>query len=290
MKKIIALLISLSLILLCGCSDNGKTISSSQTEPVETTRHPNAFTEWNSDLIPENFPDPIPGMHDLKIESGKASADTYRTDWVRITFTCFEKDIYEFSNRLSEKGYVGGVKNIHAPAAYYFVGFNGNWQDGKNIIRISKTNILDTGEIEFVFDILGCKNYFNEALESVFPKFGGYSIDDGLYYLYNDQKEVISTKFAGALSSSSWYWDFGYERAFIGVTMDELTAYENILVEAGFSGNCSTSVIDGCTVISYDLFKDIGDESYAIFMAYNQSLKILDVVYTNDASLFMGEQ
>ncbi len=291
MKKIIAFLILLSFIMLCGCSDNGKTPSSSPTDPVETTLHPNAFSEWNSTLIPEEFPDPVKGMHDLKIEAHKASEDTYRTEWVSLTFTCFERDIYSFSNALDECGYSGGIKNIFAPTSYYFEGFNGSWQNGKHIIRVSNAKLLDSGEIEFTFDILECRESFLEGIETEFPRFDGYAISTGKYYLYNDDKsEVISQKFSGIISDNSWYLDYGYEDAFIGVTTEELTAYENVLVEAGFYGNCSTSVVDGCTVISYDLFKTVGDKQYAVFAAYNQTIKLLDIVYTNDASLFTGTE
>ncbi len=290
MKKYIALFISIIFVILCGCSDNGKTVSEKPSSPAETTQHPNAFTEWGTDLLPENFPDPVQGMHDLKVESHKASEDTYRTDWVRLTFTCFEKDIYTFSNALDDCGYSGGVKNIFAPASYYFEGFNGYWQNGKHIVKISNTKILDSGEIEFVFDILECRESFLEGIEAEFPRFDGYAVSTGEYYLYNaDKTEVISTKFSGITSDNSWYLDYGYEHAFIGVTMDQVSQYENKLVEAGFGGNCSTSVVDGCTVISYDLFKPVGDKMYAVFVAYNQTIKTLDIVYTNDSSLFVEQ-
>ena len=289
MKRLIAFVISISLILLCACSGNETQTENSSNETVQTTEHPNSFSEWGTDLLPAEFPAPVKGMHDLKVESGNASEDTYRTDWVRLTFTCFEKAIYDFSNSLASNGYIGGIKNIHAPTGYYYEGFNGNWQNGKNIVRVNSSKTLDSGEIEFVFDILECRESFPAELAEAFPKFEGYAISTGKYYLYNDDKsEVISRKFGGVLSDNSWYWDFGYEDAFIGVSMDEITAYENALVKAGFGGECSTSVVDGCTVISYDLYKTVGDKRHAVFVAYNQILKTLDIVYTNDASLFTG--
>ena len=289
MKRLIAFIISILLVFLCACSGQETSLDNSTKETVALTEHPNSFTEWGTDLLPEDFPAPIKGMHDLKVESGEASEDTYRTDWLRLTFTCFEKDIYDFSNALASSGYVGGIKNIHAPTSYYYEGFNGNWQNGKYIVRVNSTKILDSGEIEFVFDILECRKNFPEELETEFPRFDGYTIATGKYYLYDESKtNVISRKSGGVLSDNSWYWDFGYEDAFIGVTMDEISAYENKLVEAGFGGDCSTTVVDGCTVISYDLYKMVGNKRYAVFVAYNQTLKTLDIVYTNDASLFTG--
>lgn len=289
MKKLIAFIISFSLVLLCACSGNETSGDNYPKETVALTEHPNSFGEWGTDLLPEGFPSPVKGMHDLKIESGEPSKDTYRTNWVRLTFTCFEKNIYDFSNSLTSSGYIGGIKNIHAPTGYYYEGFNGAWQNGKNIVRVNSSKTLDSGEVEFVFDILECRDSFPAELEEKFPRFDGYAISTGKYYLYDENKtEVISRKFGGVLSDNSWYWDFGYEDAFIGVTMDEISAYENKLVKAGFGGECSTSVVDGCTVISYDLYKTVGENRYAVFVAYNQILKTLDIVYTNDASLFTG--
>lgn len=288
MKRLIAAVLCLSILALCACSKN-ETVEEIQTSVTESTTHPNTFTEWDSELVPENFPKPQPGMHDLEITTGSAGENGYRSDYVRLTFICFEKDIYEFSNSLSECGYVGGVKNIPSPAAYYAEGFTGNWHDGKKLVTINGYEVLSTGEVKFVFDIIDCIESFPEALEPIFPKFVGYSKTAPTYRLYNSKGEVVSEEFSGILGEGGWFWDFGFENAMVGVTMEQLNQYEIEMVDAGFGGNCITTYTDGCTVISYDMTKMIDGKIHGIYIAYNQSLKTMDVVYTNDISLVTGE-
>ncbi|MBQ4603334.1 MAG: hypothetical protein IJB16_01915, partial [Clostridia bacterium] len=86
-----------------------------------------------------------------------------------------------------------------------------------------------------------------------------------------------------------WSWDFGFENTFIGVTLEEVEAYVNDLVNAEFSGSSATSVTDGCTVVSYDLIKETGNNTYGVFIAYNQILKTMDIVYTNDIYLYVQQ-
>lgn len=291
MRKFIALLISLSMLTLCACSgENGDSSSETQSDVSQTQNQTEYVTDWGTDLLPANFPAPPSGMHELTVESGSASDDGYRSDWVRLVFTCFEKDIYEFSNQLIANGYMGGIKNIASPSTYFLEGFNGSWHDGENLVIINNAAITESGEVAFVFDVMKCIESFPDALETIFPRFNGYAKGTGQYYRYNEDMEIVSREFEGTFSDNSWYWDFGFENAFVGVTLEQLTEYENALVEALFAGNSATSVVDGCTVISYDLVKEVGDDVYGVFMAYNQTLKTLDIVYTNDISLVTGQE
>ena len=54
-----------------------------------------------------------------------------------------------------------------------------------------------------------------------------------------------------------------------------------------FSGSSATSITDGCTVVSYDLVKEIGDKVYGVFIVYNEILKTMDIVYTNNIYLYV---
>lgn len=290
MKKFISAIIVLFMLFLCACSEQETTPDTTeQSEVSQTESQIDYISEWGTDLLPANFPAPPESAHDLSIDSGSASVDSYRSDWVRIIFTCFERDIYEFANRLKANGYTGGVKNIASPSSYYPAGFIGNWHDGENLVRINNAQVIETGEVTFVFDIIKCTKSFPEALETIFPKFDGYAIGTGQYYKYNENMEIVSREFDGTFGDNAWYWDFGFENAFVGVTLEQLTEYENILVEALFGGTSSTSVVDDCTVITYNLYKEIGDGVYAVFIAYNQTLQMLDVVYTNEPSLVTGQ-
>lgn len=301
MKNIVAILLAFSTILLCSCSDKGKsnseaTASAEQSTTVNITKaaavtgttNPDIkyVTEWGTDLLPEDFPAPPANTYNVEIDQGQANK-TYASDWVRIRFTCPENEIYKFTNEFIKAGYIGGSKKIESPSTYFLPGFNGYWQNGKNYIRVAASEYGENGELTLVIDIAECKDSFPEALTSIFPKFNGYTKRSGIYNEYDENKNRTGNEFIGSLNANSWSWDFGFENTFVGVTEDDLVAYENELVNAGFSGASATSVTDGCTVISYDLIKEVGNKTYGVFIAYNQILKTMDIVYTNDISLLV---
>lgn len=296
MKKFIALLLAFLLIFLCACSDK----ENADTET--TTDHTNNITavlttaksvtseqisEWGSDLLPEDFPAPPNGTHDVIIEKNTPN-ENYSSDWVSIQFTCPENEIYRFTNNILKAGYIGGAKKIETPSTYYKAGFNGAWQNGKNLIRVAASQYNDKGEITVVIDITECKDNFPAVLTNIFPKLNAFSKNNGLYSEYDKDKNKLENKFTGSLNAKSWTWDFGFERAFIGVTEAEVEAYVDKLVNEEFAGKSAVNTIDGCTVISYDLIKETDTCIYGVFMAYNQILKTLDIVYTNDATLLIN--
>lgn len=293
MKKLLSILTALSMLFLCACSGQsgtGETTTSASTTSAETAKTVKFFTEWGTDKLPAEFPAPPENAHSLTVSTGKASDTGYRTDWVRLKFTCTEEAFYTFSNALIELGYIGGVKNIASPSTYFLAGFNGGWQNGENLVRINNAEKQDNNEITFTVDILGCTDTFPDELEKIFPKFDGYTKSGGMFYLYNEAREVVSHTFDGAFGNDIWHWDFGFENAFIGVTANDLSEYEAALVEAGFAGKSANSTVDGCTVISYDLVKETEKFTYGVFMVYNQTLRTLDIVYTNDIELVIGKQ
>ena len=295
MKKIIAFILAFSMIFLCACSDNKtETITESttsvltETTVVSTTSDPNKkiISEWGIDLLPRDFPAPPNGAYNFEYEHGKAN-DEYASDWVRIQFTCSENELYRFTNDFIKSGYTGGTKRIDAPSTYFKEGFNGYWQNGKNYIRVSASQYLENNEITLLIDITECKDNFPTVLTSVFPKFNGYSKNSGLYNEYDDNMNRLDNEFIGSLNAKSWSWDFGFENAFVGVTIEEVEAYVDELVSKEFSGSSATSITDGCTVVSYDLVKEIGDKVYGVFIVYNEILKTMDIVYTNNIYLYV---
>ncbi len=302
MKKIIALMLAFLLLFLCACSDNGNTDPETTTEGQSSTELTVATTvanstkkaddktlsEWNSNLLPEDFPEPPNGTHDIIVEQYPAN-EKYAAEWVSIQFTCPENEIYRFTNDILKAGYTGGAKKIEAPTKYYKSGFNGAWQNGKNLIRVAASQYDDKGEITVVIDITECNDTFPVVLTTIFPKFNGFSKNKGFYSEYDENRNRLTNEFPGSLNAKSWTWDFGYERAFVGVTEEELDAYVNELINAEFAGMSSTGVTDGCTVISYDLIKETETCIYGVFIAYNQILKTLDILYTNDATLLLSQ-
>lgn len=292
MKKIISLMLAASLIFLCACGkSDDNTPSESAAETTEsTTLHDKAFSEWGTDLLPENFPAPPKGAHSLTVQTGTPSADGngYRSDWVRLTFTCFDKDYLEFAAEFFKLGYTGRTKYLSG-TSYFPDGYNGNWQDGKTLVRVNDSKLNDKGEYVYQIDVMDCVDNFPSALEEIFPKFEGYSRNTGYYYGYNGIDEFVTDKFVSLDQSEHWYWDFGFENAFVGVTVEQFEAYIDKLVEARFAGKVSDTTADTCSVTSADLFKEVSsDEIYGCFMLYNRSLQTLDIVYTNHIERFTG--
>ncbi len=302
MKKTIAFILAFSMLFLCACS-NKKDIGNKETTDgqtsttatiattlVNTSKKDNieVVTNWNSDLLPDDFPEPPNGTHDIIIEQNQPN-NNFDSDWVSIQFTCPENEIYRFTNNILKAGYIGGAKKIDMPSKYYRPGFNGAWQNGKNLIMVSASQYNELGEITVVINITDCKDRFPLVLTGIFPKFNGFSKNSGLYSEYDKDKNRLDNEFMGSLNAKSWTWDFGFERAFVGVTLEEVEAYVNELVNAEFAGKSETSVTDGCTVVSYDLVKETESCIYGVFIAYNQILKTLDILYTNDAMLLIGQ-
>ena len=299
MKKTIAVLLAFSTLFLYSCSnksENSETATTAEqtsatTTVSETSQNSNVeyISEWGIDLLPADFPSPPSGAYNFEYEYGKANSE-YSSDFVRIQFTCPEKEIYRFTNDFTKAGYIGGAKKIEEPANYFKPGFNGYWQNGKNYIRIAASQYGENGELTLLIDIAECKDNFPSALTSIFPKFNGVSKNSGLYNEYDENRNRLNNEFIGSLNAKSWSWDFGFENTFIGVSLEEVEAYVNELVSAEFAGASSTSVTDGCTVVTYDLVKETGDKTYGVFIAYNQILKTMDIVYTNDIYLYVQQQ
>ncbi len=299
MKKTIAILLAFSTLFLYACSSKNNTDetttnsaeqTSISTNVSDTTKNDNVeyISEWGIDLLPADFPAPPSGAYNFEYEHGHANNE-YASDWVRIQFTCPENEIYRFTNDFIKAGYIGGAKKIEAPASYFKPGFNGYWQNGKNYIRVAASQYGENNELTLLIDIAECKDNFPMVLTSIFPKFNGYAKNSGLYNEYDENRNRLNNEFIGSLNAKSWSWDFGFENTFIGVTLEEVEAYVNDLVNAEFSGSSATSVTDGCTVVSYDLIKETGDNTYGVFIAYNQILKTMDIVYTNDIYLYVQQ-
>ncbi len=287
MRKLIALFISASMLFLCACSGQSEKIEETTTPVTETTIK--YSTDWRSAPLPDNFPSPPEKMHDFYFSTGKGneSGAGYRSDWVRLVFTCPESEFYLFSNKFSENGYIGGFKDIPKDATYYPVGFNGSWQDGEHLVHINKAIEKENDEITFTIDICECTDNFPEELTAIFPKFDGYSRNGGKYG-YLEADGTISETYSKDSNKEKWYWDFGFRDAFVGVTLEEFEAYLQTLVEAYFAGESSAHYVDGCTVVSASLVKEVGEDVYGVFMVYNQVTKTLDIFYTNYIEFVVG--
>ena len=293
MKKFSAMIIALSIIFLCACSDNNENESTTDSSVQnnssvsQTQSELKYFTEWGTDLLPADFPAPPPNAHSLEIESGKAHTDEYDyySDWVRLGFICPENEIFSFSNALINSGYKGGVKKI-TNGTYYSDGFVGAWQNGKNMVSIVISDESSLGDVIFILDVFECTDNFSKPLLEFFPKFNGYSRNGGIYCEHSGNIFSKKDDFSYSLNADHWHWDFRFNDAFIGVEESEFEAYYNKLGDEGFSGTIYTENTDGCNFIEANVEKEINGQMYYAYLLYNQTLKRLDIAYTNDSTIY----
>ncbi len=291
MKKIIALFISALTLFLCACSGQAdKPAETTETTTPESTVKYSA--DWRTAPLPANFPAPPEKMYDFYFSTGKGSetGSGYRSDWLRLYFTCPENEFYLFAGKFAESGYIGSFKNFSDTTEYYPAGYYGNWQDGEHLVRINKAVAQDNGDIKFTLDIVECSDNFPEALTQFFPKFDGFTKSAGSYCGHDESNESETTEFNGAFESPYWHWNFVVDNCFVGVEKSEVEEYVHKLGLAGFVGPYVYSQVDKCDVISIDLTKDIGGSSYGVFMLYNQTLKTFDILYTNNSESYLSSE
>ena len=235
-------------------------------------------------MIPYNICLSLKGTHDFSIVKGEkvSEAFAHNSDFYRITFICPENKFYSFANEMTALGYKGGAKKVK-DGTYYSDGFKGYWQNGETYVRISDSTATDSGEIIFEIDISDCTDNFPSALEKYFPKFNGYCMSIGSFCGHNGNGEQITDEFEGSFAMPAWHWEFRFSNGFVGVEQAEFEEYFYRVENEGFDGVISTTIIDGFTVMSGDLIKD----NFGVFMLYNINLKTLDIVYTNDTSIYL---
>lgn len=300
MKRITALLLALSLLFLCACSgndgtgeettisDTGTTVSVETTAPAETTKAPPEYvTEWGSDLLPAGFPAPPANTYDVTVMDIPATKEFSGAchDITRIIFSCPENEFYNFSNELTGMGFFGGMKNI-TNGTLYSDGFAGGWKNDEYIIVIVLTDYEDNGDLKICLDISENVSAFPEALKEHFPEFAFPARTGGTYYGYNDINGEVTEIFNGKFEHIHWQWQFRFDNSFMGVSMDDFNKYIDALEVAGFSGEMSSDTVDGCTVINAKIVKD----DVAVIMTFNQVLKRLDVIFTNDTASYIEEE
>ncbi len=301
MKKALAIILTFAFLFLYACAGEEKPVvttpdgSTTEYVPVkltlpttttQPTTKPVMFSEWGSDLLPEKFPSPPNDSRNLKIRKGEHEKheNNYLSDWVRVEFTCPEHEFHTFTNSMLDLGYIGGSKRI-TEGTYYTNGYKGYWQDGKNIVKINSSVTNTDGTITVEIDIIPCTDNFPEALTEYFVKFNGYTAGSGSYCGHDANGTSIADRFEGSFSTY-WHWDYRFSNGFIGVTLDEFESYYKSLEKEGFTGVIKASMVDDCNIISVDLTKTVGDDTYAVYLLFNQTFRTLDIAYTNDPRIY----
>lgn len=302
MKKLFAIILTISILFLCACSDNknnpdsltttsaadssvSTTIKPLPVTPTQTTAVPVIITDWGTDLLPKDFPAPPEGTFGFIIEQGNHETDdgNFKSDWVRLKFTCPAQSFFTFSNTMIDLGYIGAAKEI-TDGTYYADGIKGFWQNGKHIVRINSSHLDDDGNLTVIIDVVPCTDNFPTQLLQYFPKFEGYTAGSGEYCGHDSGGNFLTHSIDSGFSPY-WHWSFRFADGFVGVSHDEFEAYYTLLGEMDFSGVITSSTVDGCNILSVDVEKTIGDYTYGVYMLFNQSLRTLDIVYTNNPSL-----
>ncbi len=286
MKKIIALTLALSMIFLCACSDNGKKEKNETTTQIqETTKEIQYITEWESELIPKDFPSPPVGAYGEYVTLLPAENEYSGRchDTVRLIFYCTENEFYNFTNSLIPFGYIGGFKSI-INGTIYDNGFRGGWRNENHTVVISGSRYEENGDLKICLDIVESFSAFPEGLKDYFPSFDFPARQMGFYAGANSEVDQTNDYY-GSPEHIKWQWHIRSRDAFIGVSLDDFYEYCDKLTAAGFKGGFAPETLDGCSVISSDMIKD---ETLAAFMLYNQTTKTLEVIYTNDPTSITG--
>ena len=291
MKKYFAFILAASMIFLCACTGND-TSGTTVTTAVETTSESEKviITDWNSDLIPADFPAPPDGTFNFETAKGNHLTDEndYNSDWVRMRFTCPYNNFFGFTNNLLANGYIGRTRTVNEiDNIYYRNGVHGYWQNGTNIVKINSSNI-ENGNLTVVIDIVPCTKGLPEKLLEFFPDFDGYCAGPGFYCGHDASLEFITSAPDETLTPN-WHWEFlctgNAGNAFIGVTEEEFDDYCDLLGKEKFSGPIGVSTVDGFEVTTVDTLKDIDDTTYGAYMLYNPDLMILEFAFTNNPVL-----
>lgn len=291
MKKICALILAASMLLLCACSTDGTSEKKSPatTAAITAESEKEIISEWGSDLLPENFPAPPEGTYNFEIAQGNHETDEsdYASDWVRIRFTCPTHNLHTFTNAFLSDSYTGGSRTIASDLNYYRNGVHGYWYGEEKIVKInsSTSNISET---TLIVDIVPVTKGLPDELLQFFPEFDGVSVGNGVYCGHDASLEFISSNPTGGLSRY-WHWEFlstgSTGNCFVGVTQDDFENYCDLLGEAKFSGPITSATVDGFNVTMVDVVKDIDGTTYGVYMLYNPSLMTLDIAFTNNPKL-----
>ena len=296
MKKYFAFVLAVSLIFLCACTGKDTGEATVTTSAVQTTSESERviISEWNTELLPADFPAPPEGTYNFEIEEGNHLTDVsdYASDWVRIKFTCPYVNFFNFTNSLIESGYTGRTRTVEkTDNTYYRNGVHGYWQNGTDIVKINNS-YLEGEALTVVMDIVPCTKGLPEELLEFFPDFDGYCVGSGLYCGHDASLESVSSV-PGDKLDPNWHWEFlcaGYVgNAFIGVTEEQFDEYCDLLGEAKFSGPISISTLDGFEITSVDTVKDIDGTTYGAYMIYNPDLMLLEFGFTNNPVLMTDD-
>lgn len=286
MKKIVALILCASFILLCSCSGKDSTPTTNNVNYVNegdwSGIQREMVTDWfDGDVngverkdLPEDFPAVPDETSNISIKKHKAeeSSAGYASDWTELTFSTPRQGVNKLSDDLRKAGYKGTVRYLPSE------GWAGAWQNGKNFIRIADWEYEYDGSYIITLHITECLKPSYPELAEIVPVFDGFTSAKGSYYEFIDGKP-LAHNFDGKFHAE-WQIEFSRFGAIAGTSKEEFEAYSETLDKSGFESQRSLySTADDCIVYLYEGY----NKKTGIFVAafFNESLQTLEIRYSN---------
>lgn len=295
MKRIIALMLCAAFIFLCSCNSNDEDTTTNFVNYVNegdwTGVQREMLTDWFdgevSGVTREDFPEGFPEIPEetsnvsIKKYSPEESGNSYTSDWIELVFSAPRHSINKFSDDLKKAGYKGTARFLSSQ------GWQGAWQNGKNVIRIADWEYEYDGSYIITLHITECLKASYPELEAIVPVFDGATSSKGTYYELKHNGIAEMHDFDG-MFHSEWQIEYSRNGAIVGTTKEAFEAYAEKLDANGFEGQKSFYINEyDCMIYFYEgVNKETG-----IFVAayFNDSLLSLEIRYTNVTPEFETE-
>lgn len=288
MRRIIALIVCAAIFaFLCSCSGKDNVMTTSPVNYINqddwTGVQREMITDWFdgevSGVIKEDLPEDFPAVPEetsnvsIKKNSPEDSNNSYPSDWIELVFSAPRHSINKFSDDLKKAGYKGTARFLSSQ------GWQGAWQNGKNVIRIADWEYEYDGSYIITLHITECLKASYPELEKIVPVFDGATSSKGTYYELKHNGSAEMHDFDG-MFHSEWQIEYSFNGAIVGTTKEAFEAYAEVLNANGFEGQKSFYINeDDCMIYFYEgVNKETG-----LFVAayYNDSLLSLEIRYTN---------
>lgn len=287
MKRIIALILCFTFIFLCSCSNKDDDVTTNYVNYVNEGEwsgiQREMVTDWFagevSGAVKEDLPEGFPAVPEetsnvsIKKHSSEDTGNGYTSDWLEVVFSAPRQSVNKFSDDLKKAGYKGTARYLASK------GWQGAWQNGKNVIRIASWEYEYDGSYIITLHITECVKSSYPELEKIAPVFDGISPAKGTYYELRADGSAEKHDFDG-MFHAEWQIEYSLNCSIVGVTKEDLEAYVAELKSNGYKGQQAFySDSDECIIYFYE---GVNEETGLFVAAYlNESLMTLEIRYTN---------
>lgn len=287
MKRIIAFILCFTFIFLCSCSNKDDDVTTNHINYVNEGEwsgiQREMVTDWFagevSGAVKEDLPEGFPAVPEetsnisITKHSPEDTNNGYTSDWLEVVFSAPRQSVNKFSDDLKKAGYTGTARFLASQ------GWQGAWQNGKNVIRIASWEYEYDGSYIITLHITDCLKPSYPELEAIVPVFDGATSSKGTYYELRHDGSALKHDFDG-MFHAEWQIEYSLNGSIVGTTKDAFEEYTEKLDANGFEGQKSFySTTDDCIVYFYE---GVNEETDLFVAAYlNESLMTLEIRYTN---------